>query len=656
LILGAITAALLPVAAASAATYSIEVTAITTPEPGWVTVTAATAAPVVQFELIGSTSIGYAATHSKRFIEVPPDVDEVTAQLETWGLGNGATVRVWSCESVNACSVSATETFDALDITPEVAWGEVTSLNPTESTYPVTISDTGGGLLFAVWSQRPIWPSSGTEFPDWSPLTGSGRTDLSIWDGDGTVQIRRCQDSTGPGTCGEVLAVSPPLHVKSMPWFSGVGAPWDSGIVYFDLARDGGIRIPVSFDEPQDVEAGLRIWKYNSRSQRVYVFPTDGSFDWQNVPTDGAGRATGEVTYLPSALADGEYHVELTARTIDPSLGLLEMGYYESWTAVQDQTPPASPQLSVSSLKIYPYSDGYLDSIRIETALPGEGDERVLTIVNDVGDEVYRRSSTGATGGTVWDWDGTYSNRAAHVPAGTYRLAVVVSDLAGHSAQMSKQLQVFDERVVYVSHDWTIPAARTVVDKSVGRCAALRVPARKKWPGSIGLHTTARCGSRDPAATSIGVLHGLHLPERAGADVVGFELGTVDSWHRGHPYSDAVLRAYVAGRWRTISKPYDDDTYRYDLVRLADMYESRRLITKAGDIFWATVTNRYVVSAGMATSWLDIKNFRLKVYYRTFVEAETYWREATRTEKPVVGQSDMARLTHVDVTTMPTFS
>jgi hypothetical protein len=131
-----------------------------------------------------------------------------------------------------------------------------------------------------------------------------------------------------------------------------------------------------------------------------------------------------------------------------------------------------------------------------------------LTIKNTAGNVVRR--VTDPRRARYWNGRMTDGELA---PAGRYAVEATVSDAAGNTAVLARSVLVSHERVQQVTWERTVAPRRSLIDKFVGRCASLKMPARASWRGSIGLRSKAsgpRC--RDLRAQTVSTIHRLRLP------------------------------------------------------------------------------------------------------------------------------------------------
>lgn len=204
-------------------------------------------------------------------------------------------------------------------------------------------------------------------------------------------------------------------------------------------------------------------------------------------------------------------------------LALLASGL-GGFPAVADRDDPPAPERGILEHEVpidvdlkydvfYPEYDDYRDSLIVRFVEHPGTDERMRQITMKVydaaGDQVIQLA-----GPDLWDlWrEGSLevpSWRSAYAPAGRYTLQVTIIDSTNDRKVVDLDFRL--DRAHVQRHVWkrTFRAADTLIDKGVGRCAALRRPARRGWPGSLGYRSRCATGQQSVVATA----HGVYLPK-----------------------------------------------------------------------------------------------------------------------------------------------
>ena len=95
-----------------------------------------------------------------------------------------------------------------------------------------------------------------------------------------------------------------------------------------------------------------------------------------------------------------------------------------------DVTPPAGA-VSVSSKSLYPYRDGYQDTVAVDLGVTNERVDAQLEVLDDEGQTVKKFHESQSLG--EFTWDGRVSG-GGYAPAGTYTFRATLTDDLGNAA------------------------------------------------------------------------------------------------------------------------------------------------------------------------------------------------------------------------------
>ena len=134
-------------------------------------------------------------------------------------------------------------------------------------------------------------------------------------------------------------------------------------------------------------------------------------------------------------------------------------------------------------------------------------------------------------------WDGT-GDDPYPVIGGTYTIGVI--DISGNVAAPTTTVAVSDLRLIRTTYRRTVTASGSKVAQYVGRCSALRTPARRGWSGSLGYHANDRCGRHSWRASAVSTAHRIRLP--AAERYLNIHVNTYGGAARSRPRSRAIVR------------------------------------------------------------------------------------------------------------------
>ncbi len=189
---------------------------------------------------------------------------------------------------------------------------------------------------------------------------------------------------------------------------------------------------------------------------------------------------------------------------------------------------------------------------------------------------------------------------------GTFTATIDIEDRAGNTQQIDREVEVVNKELRLVEWRQTYRADEVMIDRGVGRCGALKRPARAAWRGSIGYRTNSTC--RRPQWWFASTTHGVYVPY----SFTDKYLVRVSAYG-GKPRTDE--RSYLKMFYRNRT---DDDWVDAggleDRVGPQHGWEKRRSVVLGQDD-----KNPYVLwSVGLAGGYnCDVKSFTVVVSYET---------------------------------------
>ena len=173
-------------------------------------------------------------------------------------------------------------------------------------------------------------------------------------------------------------------------------------------------------------------------------------------------------------------------------------------------------EMSAGPESFFPVYDGYRDFYNVQLFESPATDEWMREIEFEIlspgGDVVVAEEGDtfrfGVDGEISFSWNAHRSSgRVFH--EGTYTIRATVVDRSNDRKVMTEAFKLDHASVQWVRWRRTFRAADTIIDRDVGRCAALRRPARAGWPGSLGYRSRCRDGRRSVVST----VHEVTFPE-----------------------------------------------------------------------------------------------------------------------------------------------
>lgn len=408
-----------------------------------------------------------------------------TRKIVRWVvLGLGASLLALVGASVGPASADG-------DLT--VTWPGVAALNPDNTPYEVLIEHSGTQALFLVGA-------------DSSPqLTVVGPNPVQFGaDGTRRLDLFECPTPTFvTGDCvlvrtGPTVRTYRTLHVSS-----DAGQLGPSGRLSVGVTPSAATTADVSWEVvPASTPSGAAL---TSGAEEGVVLS-------QGLPPLGP---------VPDMVDGGQYLYRATLTAETPEYGMLQGTLERSFV----WRPTVKASVDVSNLEVYPAKDDYRDELTLTVnrdVQAGEILKSVRFVITDPGDTVLfdRTRLTSSGDRYVWrprDADGV------PFPEGSYAIGVVVTDADHNVRTWDFAATVSHERRTVVRWKKTVPAARAVLDKVVGRCADLARPARPSWEGSLGYHSERSCSS--PRETVVATASGLYIPHSPFGDYTRIKIG-----------------------------------------------------------------------------------------------------------------------------------
>ncbi|HET7691051.1 MAG TPA: hypothetical protein VFK41_11750 [Nocardioidaceae bacterium] len=458
---------------------------ISTPDvsvPGKATGTVTTTAAFVRIDLYQ----GQYVVKGNPVQVVPGDTHQVAYSFNTWGLNNPSIV-ARECSALDTCSAEQTSvSFVPTDLAAAITWPSLTKVNPNETDYDVTVTDSGGGYLFAMWQTRLQSIARNTpqtiDFP---------------YDGLGVLVIFRCNNAAGY-FCRS-LGVSPTLEVRR---YLGLAdeklsrdklSPNGDGLAdsaVFSMVVNSGLPVDVAWRVTSNgVDTGVQgsLTNLVPNASKIVTFPVD-----------------------PAGLPEGQFGLVVDVSSATDDFGEMAETLERGFTI--DLTPPTGPLTlaATSATTFYPYPDRYHDRITFSVGAPGDNPAFLEVRSAATGSVVYQGHPEWFTTPSTYGWDGHATNGSL-VPAGDYLARIVAADAAENRVVSNDVALVLrPERLVTRLFKKTVSAQRSLLDQNVGKCSTVKKGVRG-WRGSLGIYTNTRCdGNFRESVTS--TIHGLRLP------------------------------------------------------------------------------------------------------------------------------------------------
>jgi flagellar hook assembly protein FlgD len=297
-----------------------------------------------------------------------------------------------------------------------------------------------------------------------------------------------------------------------------------------------------------------------------------------------------------TAVADGGYIVQIVATAAGQS-GLA------SRTVTVDTAAPRLRGAEVSTRRLFPVRDGYLDRLTA-TATLGETASRVDLEARTSSGQLVRtvRSAPDrgvAAGPVSVRWNGRDASGRL-LPSGRYVVRLVAQDLAGNRrAGPARAVDLSTQRLVQQSGSLTVTARSSLTESFVDDCSFVFRHTTGKRKGWVGYDSSATCSSGDAFAAAD---HQVRLP-------AAVRYGTVQLsgfGGRGDPQFRDAARVELHDRDQNVS----DTAFRLGpavgthsgpTVRAEPLLIRHRLLR------WTTSTT--------GVAWYDVESYTVRFTY-----------------------------------------
>lgn len=478
--------------------------------------------------------------------------------------------------------LSMTEAHADFDL--RVIWPTVSLVNPTQSTYSITVSDGGPGTLQARW-QGAV-----------TAISHNATVILPLaTDGNGRVEIWRCTPTCEwAGVSSPVLTVRTTLWLTAQPLRVGTAPELQASALIYELYMPGSLDVT---------------W-------RIAAGP-DGT---------GATLATGHevmasaiqptfiVTPPPDLMAGGDYSWVVTVTA--PFGSGTVTGSSAAQPVLVDKTAP-EVAATASLDHIEPVVDNYRDVVVVGVPASETLHARLDVVDSDGAPVVTGQDQLVAAATTTHlAWDGRKANGTI-APPGDYELDLTVTDLFGNQQTASFPVSVGDGTVVYLTwHSGALKPASNIRARSVGTCAALKIPSRTQGPGSAGYVADATCYHRGTDDNLVWTQYVATLPA---AVKNHYRRLAIDSLASGRSGLKSML---LVGPVPTDGSPWDPERRRIATgVEWREMVISvARAITQTADggqLTWRAGAER--------EARVDVKRFRITIDYQVLMHPDGTW-------------------------------
>ena len=429
-----------------------------------------------------------------------PIGSDATWSWPTWGFSGPVTVQAFDC-TMTTCPDPLTATPDAsLDLTVDNSVADFgapaddTTVYPDAPTLDVTVPGTAaGGDLSLLWGSKATGVT-GTDVP-----TTLDFSDVVAADSTHPLTLRRCNHDNAAicatdGTATKQVRVLRRL-TTALTLGGAVTGPQQSAALGTES---------VTFD-PTLTTGGT--WTLT----RMDGTPLSGATPAALTVTGSPAHFTVDPAALGLAgLDDGDYRVVVSTTGAHGLTGT------DTDTVTWDATAPVITKVTASAPTLYPYPDGYRDSISAKIAAPVDGGGvGTLQILDGSGTVVRSLTNRTLVDGTTISWSGVNAS-GVRVPAGNYRFRTILLDAAGNrDTDTSSAFAVSAKRLVTKHLKTVVSAQHSLVANGSGRCSSLRKPGLKLGAGSVGYYSESKCKGSPNDDSQIAM--GIHVVKVPGA-------------------------------------------------------------------------------------------------------------------------------------------
>lgn len=469
------------------------------------------------------------------------------------------------------------------DFDLRVIWPTVSLVNPGQSTYPITVSDTGPGTLEARWLGSVV------------AVSHNGTLDLPLSpDGTGRVEIWRCTPTCAwAGVSSPLLTVRRTLTMSAAPLRIGVAPELQATVTISQLFTPGSLDVS---------------WRIAAGSDGTGATLASG----QEVVASST-KPTFTVTPPPDLVAGGDYSWVVTV-TAPFGTGTVNGSAAAQPVLVDKTAPQVAATANVDHIE--PATDGYLDSVFVDVSA-SESLKARLEVADADGSLVAQRPeqsiAAGATARLAWDGRLTNGKIAAQ---GDYQLLLSVTDLFGNQQTTSFPVSVGDGKLAYLTWRSTLKPASNIKARGVATCAALKIPSQSQGAGSVGYVADAKCYHQGTDDNVVWTQYVAKLPP---AFKNHYRRLTIDSLASGRSGYKSILRV---GPVLTDGSPWDPE-YRMIGVGV-DWREMALGVARAttqtadgGLMTWRAGTDHQ--------ARVDVKRFRITIDHQVLLHPDGTW-------------------------------
>ncbi|MCB0907656.1 MAG: hypothetical protein KDB63_11125 [Nocardioidaceae bacterium] len=470
------------------------------------------------------------------------------------------------------------------DFDLRVVWPTDKRVNPDDSTYSITVSDTGPGSLEARWLDDTIAiPHNGTLG---LPLAQNG---------NGRVEIWRCTPTCEwAGVSSPTLSVRRSLTVTAQPLLIGAAPTLTASVTIPEIWESGALDLGwVLADGPDGTGTTL------ASGQEI-------------VPT--SHQPTFTITAPEGLVAGGDYSWVVTV-TAPFGSGTLTGSTAAQPVLVDTSAPDVAATASLDHIE--PFVDSYRDAVVVDVPVSEVVHAR-LDVLDSGGAPVVTGWNQYVGAGTTahLTWDGRTPNGKVATP-GDYQLDLTVTDLFGNQQTASFPVSVGDGKLAYLTwQSADLKPAKGIKARGVSSCASLKIPSATQGAGSVGYLADATCYHRGTEDNLVWTEYVAALPA---AFKNHYRRLTIDSLASGRSGFKSRL---LVGPVRTDGSPWDPE-YR-QIAKGVTWREMVIPVVKAttqtadgGKMTWRAGTEHQ--------ARVDVKRFRLTIDYQVLMHPDGTW-------------------------------
>lgn len=469
------------------------------------------------------------------------------------------------------------------DFDLRVIWPTVSLVNPTQSTYSITVSDSGPGTLQARW-QGAV-----------TAISHNATVNLPLApDGNGRVEIWRCTP-----TCEWAGVSSPVLTVRTLPALStqplrvGTAPELQASVLIYELFTPGSLDVT---------------WRLAAGSDGTGATLATG-----HVVTAWSSQPTFTVTPPADLVTGGDYSWVVTV-TAPFGSGTVTGSSAAQPVLVDKTAPEVAATANVDHIE--PVVDNYRDVVVVD-APASEILHARLDVVDSGGAPVVTGQDQFVAAATTahLTWDGRTANGKI-APPGDYVLDLTVTDLFGNQQTSTFPVSVGDGKLAYLTWRSTLKPASNIKARGVATCAALKIPSQSQGAGSVGYVADAKCYHQGADDNVVWTQYVAKLPP---AFKNHYRRLTIDSLASGRSGYKSILRV---GPVLTDGSPWDPE-YRMIGVGV-DWREMALGVARAttqtadgGLMTWRAGTDHQ--------ARVDVKRFRITIDHQVLLHPDGTW-------------------------------